>query len=86
MQSLRGTAYENIEGKGENTGNHHFFCFPKFLFLPQRLHWRGKMRQKHNLTGIGREKITVRVPQDANHLFKLHDHATCKFKHADKTF
>ena len=37
------------------------------------------MRLRRNLTGIGREKITVRIPQDANHLFKLH-RQSCRLK------
>ena len=46
-----------------------------------------KMHLRHNLTGSGYEKITVRVPQDANHLLNFTaDHAACKFKHADETF
>ena len=37
----------------------------------QRLHQHEKMRLRHNLTAIKHEKITVRVPQDANHLLNL---------------
>ena len=45
------------------------------------------MRLRHNLTGIGCEKITVRVPQDEiTFLNFTADHAACKFKHADETF
>ena len=46
-----------------------------------------KMPLRRNLTGIGREKSTIRVPQDANHLSNFTaDHAACKFKHANETF
>ena len=41
-----------------------------FCRYNQRSRKREKMHTRHNLTSIGREKITV--TQDANHLFKLH--------------
>ena len=46
-----------------------------------------KMRLRRNLVGIRREKIPVRIPQDANRILNfIADQAACKFKHANETF
>ena len=33
LSTLVKNVFENIEGKGENAGNHHFFPFSHSLFL-----------------------------------------------------